>query len=75
MVPEHIGAIRLSAELFTLMTRHEAIYFWEKLDRLGQSDLADTLGHVRALFLLGRQKEAEQLMGALLSASGSIQQG
>ena len=30
--------------------------------------LADILGHVRGLFLLGRQKEAEQLMGALLSA-------
>ncbi len=64
--PEHTEAVRMNAELLTLMARNEAIYFWDKLEKLGQSTIADKRGKVRALLRLTRVKEASLLLEKLL---------
>jgi hypothetical protein len=66
IAPDHTEAVRLNAELLTLMKRNESVFFWNKLEKLGQSTIADERGKVRALLRLTREKEASQLLEKLL---------
>ena len=66
MTPEFEPAIRLNAEMLTMVHHDQALYFWDKLSKMGVATLDDEMGHVLALQRTHREKEAAQMLEALL---------
>jgi tetratricopeptide (TPR) repeat protein len=71
IAPENINAIRLNTEFLTSMRRPEALYFLDKLDRSGNTELADKQTRVKALMNLNREKEAASLLEEVLAEDPS----
>ena len=66
LAPDFEPAVRLNAELLTMISQNEAVYFWDKLATVGTISLDDEMGRVRALQRIHRDKEAAQQLEALL---------
>ncbi|MDB6138501.1 MAG: hypothetical protein JWO94_1573 [Verrucomicrobiaceae bacterium] len=64
--PEFEPAVRLNAEILTMISQEQALYFWDKLTKMGVTGLDDEMGRVRALQRTHRNKEAAQLLESLL---------
>ena len=71
IAPEHIGAIRLNAEIFTAARMDQALYFIEKLEKAGEATDEDLQLKVRAFQNLNRPKEASDLLEQLIKRSGT----
>ncbi|MEN3940593.1 hypothetical protein WJU23_04805 [Prosthecobacter sp. SYSU 5D2] len=71
IAPENINAIRLNTEFLTAMRRPEAIYFLDKLDQSGKTELKDKQTRVKALMNLNREKEAASLLEEVLAEDPS----
>lgn len=67
IAPENINAIRLNTEFLTAMRRPEALYFLDKLDQSGKTELKDKQTRVKALMNLSRGKEAATLLEEVLA--------
>ena len=66
LAPDFEPAVRMNAELLTMISQNEAVYFWDKLAAVGTISLEDEMGRVRALQRVHREKEAAQQLEALL---------
>ena len=66
IAPDHVPAIRLIAELLTQASKNQAVFFWERLQRMGVATVDDEVGYVRALLRLNRAKEASNYLSDLL---------
>jgi len=66
LAPDFEPAVRMNAELLTMISQNEAVYFWDKLAAVGTISLDDEMGRVRALQHIHRDKEAAQQLEALL---------
>lgn len=64
--PEFEPAVRFNAEILTVIGQDQALYFWDKLAKMGASGLDDEMGKVRALLRVHRDKEAAQMLEGLL---------
>ncbi|MDB6075914.1 MAG: hypothetical protein JWO89_3554 [Verrucomicrobiaceae bacterium] len=64
--PEYEPAVRLNAEMLTMVGQEQSLYFWDKLAKMGVSNLEDDMGKVRALQRTHRDKEAAQMLESLL---------
>jgi len=71
IAPDNINAIRLNTEFMTAMKRPEALFFLDKLEEKGATELQDKQTRVKALLNLDRSKEAATLMEEVLSQSPS----
>lgn len=69
--PENINAIRLNTEYLTAMRRPEALYFLDRLEAKGATQIADRQTRVKALVNLNRNKEASSLLEEILTAAPS----
>lgn len=67
--PKNTAAIRLNAEMLTLMKRQEAVYYHELLEKQGKATAADTEGKVRAFMNLNRTKEASETLKKRIAGS------
>lgn len=67
--PENISAIRLNSEYLTAMRRPEALYFLDRLEAKGVTQIADRQTRVKALVNLNRNKEASSLLEEVLTAA------
>lgn len=68
LAPEYEPAIRLNAEMCTIVGQEQALYFWDKLNRMGVIRLEDEMGHVRALQRTHHDKEAALKLENLMKA-------
>ena len=64
--PDSEPAVRMYAEMLTMIGQDQALYFWEKLGKMGATSLDDNMGKIRALQRTHRDKEAAQMLEALL---------
>ncbi len=69
--PEFEPAVRLNAEILTMIGQDQSLYFWDKLTKMGAASLDDEMGKVRALQRIHRDKEAAQMLEVLLKAHPS----
>lgn len=69
LAPDNIGAIRLNTEYLTAMKRPEALFFLDRLEANGATELKDKQTRVKALMNLNRGKEAASLLEEVLSLS------
>jgi hypothetical protein len=67
VAPDHEPAVRMNAELLTLVRRPQALYFWDKLEKQAALSTQDELGRVRALLGINRPREAQQLLQAVIA--------
>lgn len=67
IAPENISALRLNTEFLTAMKRPEALFFLDKLETQGATELKDKQTRVKAFLNLNRGKEAATLMEEVLS--------
>lgn len=67
VAPDHEPAVRMNAELLTLVRRPQALYFWDKLEKQATLSTDDQLGRVRALLGINRPREAQQLLQAIIA--------
>lgn len=68
MTPEFEPAVRMNAEMLTMISHESALYFWDKLARMGVITLEDKMGWVKALEHTHRDKEAAQMLEELLKS-------
>lgn len=71
IAPDNVNAIRLNTEFLTAMKRPEALFFLDKLDQKGATELKDMQTRVKALINLNRGKEASTLMEEVLKKAPS----
>ncbi len=67
MTPDFEPAVRMNAEMLTIISQEAALYFWDKLSRMGVITLEDRMGWVKALEHTHRDKEAAQMLEVLLT--------
>ncbi len=73
MSPDFEPAVRMNAELLTMVSQDQAMYFWDRLAVVGTVSLEDEMGRVRALLRIHRDKEAAaQLEGLLKGHPGDV---
>ncbi len=66
IAPEDEQAIRLNFEYFTVMKRDTALYFYDKLKKMGVLTSTDEQLHVRCLMNLGKPKEASAALEVMM---------
>ncbi|TDU72934.1 hypothetical protein EI77_01400 [Prosthecobacter fusiformis] len=69
LAPDNVNAIRLNTEFLTAMRRPEALYFLDRLEASGATELKDKQTRVKALINLNRGKEAATLLEQVLAES------
>lgn len=71
IAPDNVNALRLNTEFLTAMKRPEALFFLDKLEEKGATELKDMQTRVKALINLNRGKEASTLMEEVLKKAPS----
>ena len=67
VAPDNVNAIRLNTEYLTAMKRPEALFFLDRLESKGATELKDKQTRVKALLNLNRGKEAATLLEEVLA--------